>query len=109
VSSVREVLEQERAGCERRIRALEREFAGIAAAADGSNGDDEHDPEGATVGFERAQVSALLEQSRTRLGEIDAALARVGTGAYGVCERCGGPIPAERLAVRPTAATCVRC
>nr|WP_231134935.1 TraR/DksA C4-type zinc finger protein [Motilibacter deserti] len=30
-------------------------------------------------------------------------------GTYGRCEVCGEPIPAERLEVRPSARTCVRC
>ena len=105
----RDVLERERAACLERIDALAREFAGIADAAADSNGDDEHDPEGATIGFERAQVSALLEQSRRRLREVEDALERVGTAAYGVCEVCGREIPEERLAVRPTATRCVPC
>ncbi|RZS79412.1 TraR/DksA family transcriptional regulator [Motilibacter rhizosphaerae] len=105
----RDRLLAERAATELRVAALEREFAGIAAAAEGSNGDDEHDPEGATVGFERAQVSALLERSRARVAEVDAALARLGSAAYGVCASCGRPIPPERLEARPTATRCVPC
>nr|WP_231121809.1 TraR/DksA C4-type zinc finger protein [Motilibacter peucedani] len=80
----------------------------MAASAD-SNADDEHDPEGATIGFERAQLSALLEQSRARLLELDAALARVEAGTYGTCEVCGQPVAAGRLEARPTARTCVSC
>jgi RNA polymerase-binding transcription factor DksA len=108
-ADIRAALERERGDSVARLRALEREFTGITEAAADSNGDDEHDPEGATVGFERAQVSALLAQSRGRLREVDEALARLGSGAYGVCTRCGRPIDPERLAVRPTATTCVRC
>ena len=80
----------------------------MAASAE-SNADDEHDPEGATIGFERAQLSALLEQSRARLVELDRALERVAAGTYGACEACGQPIAAGRLEARPTARTCVAC
>ncbi|MFG2110821.1 TraR/DksA family transcriptional regulator [Micromonospora chersina] len=66
-----------------------------------------HDPEGATIAFERAQVAVLLAGARRRLAELDAALERLDAGRYGRCERCGLPIPAERLAVRPSARTCV--
>jgi len=45
-----------------RIAELTAVFDAIVASSDSANLDDEHDPEGATVGFERAQVSALLEQ-----------------------------------------------
>ncbi|WP_238694222.1 TraR/DksA family transcriptional regulator [Nocardioides daphniae] len=80
----------------------------MAASLD-TNADDEHDPEGATIAFERSQVAALATQARRQLEEVDEALARVDAGTYGVCERCGGPIPAARLEARPLARTCVTC
>src|SRR3954454_2582123 len=43
------------------------------------------------------------------LGEIDAALARIGAGTYGRCTGCQAEIPEERLELRPFARTCVRC
>ena len=93
------------------IAQLEREFAAIvASAADGSaGGDDEHDPEGATVAFERQHVAALLGQARAHLAAIDAALRKLDAGSYGLCDQCGGPIGAGRLAARPAALTCIRC
>lgn len=93
------------------VAELEREFGAIvASASEGSaGGDDEHDPEGATVAFERQHVAALLAQARTRLEAIDAALRKLDAGTYETCDRCGGPIGAERLAARPASLTCVRC
>jgi RNA polymerase-binding transcription factor DksA len=93
----------------RGIAALEREFAGIAEAASAGGTDDEHDPEGATLAFERQHTAALLEQAREQLVAVDAALARLAAGRYGVCDRCGQPIGEDRLAARPAALTCVRC
>jgi RNA polymerase-binding transcription factor DksA len=92
-----------------RVAALGDDHAAIVSASEGSNADDEHDPEGATIAFERAQVDALASQARRRVVEARAALARLDAGTYGTCERCGAPIPAERLAARPTASLCVRC
>jgi DnaK suppressor protein len=71
--------------------------------------DDEHDPEGSTVGFERARVTALLAQARRSLAEIDGALERNRCGTYGACERCGAIIPPERLEALPTASLCISC
>jgi RNA polymerase-binding transcription factor DksA len=93
----------------RGIAALEREFAGIAEAASAGGTDDEHDPEGATLAFERQHTAALLEQAREQLASVDAALDRLAAGRYGVCDRCGQPIGEDRLAARPAALTCVRC
>ncbi len=100
---------EERAGNVVHIAALELEHARIVAAAEFSNGDDEHDPEGATIAFERQQVMALLRQARDTGEALDRALVRVHEGRYGECERCGRPIGAERLAARPSARTCLTC
>ena len=94
-----------------RIAELEREFGAIVASASegAAGGDDEHDPEGATIAFERQHLSALIEQARAHLTAIDAALRKVASGTYEICDICGGPIGEERLAARPASLTCVRC
>jgi DnaK suppressor protein len=40
---------------------------------------------------------------------VDRAIDRLGEGNYGWCERCGNPIPVERLAAFPSATLCVSC
>ena len=77
-------------------------------ASRSSNADDEHDPEGATIAFERAQLDRPPGGGHS-LADLDVALARHAAGAYGICEACGQPIPPERLAVRPAARLCVAC
>jgi DnaK suppressor protein len=105
----RTALESERATAFGQLAGLERDFASSVEAARNANADDEHDPEGATLAFERQHVAAHIERIRDRLREIDAALARLDEGSYGICERCGQQIPAGRLEARPSAATCVAC
>jgi DnaK suppressor protein len=100
---------EERVAALAQIEALTREFDGVVAASRASNADDEHDPEGATIAFERQQVVALLEQARRRLADVEAALARRDSGSYGTCETCARPIAPERLAARPAARTCIDC
>jgi DnaK suppressor protein len=104
-------LDTDRAETLRRIAELEREFSGIVtSAAEGSSGgDDEHDPEGATVAYERQHIAALIGQARAHLAAIDAALRKIAEGTYGSCDVCGRPIGDERLAARPASLTCVRC
>jgi RNA polymerase-binding protein DksA len=106
---VTDPLSAERAAAVTQIAALTREFDEVVAASKASNADDEHDPEGATIAFERQQVVALLDQARRRLADVDAALARRDAGDYGICENCGRPIAPERLAARPAARTCIDC
>ena len=102
-------LHVEREAALAQIEVLTREFDEVVAASQASNADDEHDPEGATIAFERQQVVALLEQAQRRLADVDAALARREAGDYGRCETCGRSIGAERLAARPAARTCIDC
>ena len=104
-----ELLAADRAAAAAQLAALTRDFEQLVLASEASNADDEHDPEGATIGFERAQLSALIEQTRARLADLDRAVQQVRDGSYGVCERCGEDIGAERLAARPSARTCIRC
>jgi DnaK suppressor protein len=107
--TVRELLTDERTRTLERLAGLEREFDGIVEASSTANADDEHDPEGATIAFEREHVAALRSQAREHLATIDVALRKLDEGSYGICQRCGQPIAAGRLAARPTATTCVAC
>lgn len=107
--AVRRRLLAERQSVARRVVALRGDLAGFVEASRDTNADDEHDPEGATIAFERAQVDALTRSALDQLAEVDAALGRLAAGVYGTCERCGAPIPAARLEVRPAARTCVAC
>ncbi|NMR20473.1 TraR/DksA C4-type zinc finger protein [Cellulomonas fimi] len=106
---VAQVLAAERAETLERLAGRTAGFDEVVAASLHSNADDEHDPEGATLAFERSQLGALVRQARAHLQEIDAATARLAAGTYGVCERCGRPIATGRLEARPAARTCVEC
>ncbi|MFI5956082.1 TraR/DksA family transcriptional regulator [Cryptosporangium sp. NPDC051539] len=109
MDAVRRALTDERADTVAQISALARDLDGIIEAAALVATDDEHDPEGTTIAYERAHTAALLSSAEARLGDLDRALARHEAGDYGRCESCGGPIAPERLAARPSAATCIAC
>jgi RNA polymerase-binding transcription factor DksA len=104
-SGVRAALDAERRAIVDQVAALEKDFGDIVAASQADNADDEHDPEGATIAWERQHVAALLEQAREHLAAVDEALRRLGEGGYGRCEVCGQPIAPER----PTATRCLTC
>jgi RNA polymerase-binding transcription factor DksA len=108
-AALAELVAQDQQRTSARIAALNRELEDIVENAKMSNGDDEHDPEGATIGFERSQVIALLDQARGHAAELAWAAERIESGTYGRCERCGGPIAFERLEAVPTVTTCVVC
>ncbi len=98
-----------------RLRTLEqiesctRTFDDIVESSEAVATDDEHDPEGHTIAWERQQAAALLESARTRLDQLDAALDALATGRYGTCATCGAPIGDARLSALPATAVCVSC
>lgn len=102
-------LEDLRAQTLERLSALQGEHRAVVDASRDSNADDEHDPEGATIAFERAQVDALARDAVARLESVDDALGRIDDGTYGTCTVCGAQIAPGRLEARPTATTCVTC
>lgn len=106
---VGDLLRTERGQTLARLRALADDFDDIVIAAVDANGDDEHDPEGSTIAFERTRVATLRRQAQAYLAELDQALARLVRGTYGQCEGCGRPISPERLRARPTARLCIAC
>jgi DnaK suppressor protein len=105
----RDLLEAERQQALRRLAGLTGDFNEVVAASRDANADDEHDPEGATIAFERSQVAALVLLVQGQLAEVEAAIERLAAGAYGVCEQCGQPIATARLEARPAARTCIGC
>ena len=54
-------------------------------------------------------LSRLEGRERHALDEIRAALGRLETGDFGVCEVCRRPIPVPRLRAMPWARACVAC
>ena len=107
--ATRVVLNVEKTATADRIRALQENLDAIVDGSTNANTDDEHDPEGSTIAYERAQVAALLAGAQSNLRDLDYALDRLSAGSYSVCERCLTHISAERLAALPAGRTCFDC
>ena len=105
--SVSARLDAERQRLAAQVEALTRDFDEIVEASALVAADDEHDPDGSTIAFERAQVAALLRRARAALAALDDARKRLDDGTYGTCEQCGRPIVAERLHALPAATSCI--
>ncbi|MEA2639299.1 MAG: DnaK suppressor protein, partial [Chloroflexota bacterium] len=63
----------------------------------------------ATEAFEQELAAGLERAVRAQLDDIDAAIARLEIGEYGICEECKQPINPERLAALPRARRCLNC
>ncbi|GAA4224716.1 RNA polymerase-binding protein DksA [Streptosporangium album] len=106
---VQDLLTEDRESTMVQIAALTRDWDDIVASSALVANDDEHDPEGATIAFERAHLQAQIDRARGHLEELDRTFERLRQDAYGVCENCGRPIAFERLRARPAARTCIGC
>lgn len=54
---------------------------------------------------ERIQLKRLAKQ----LHQIEESILQIEKGVYGICNKCGEPIPQKRLEVLPGANLCVMC
>jgi len=75
----------------------------VAFDADAGFSDRSHSTE------ERARVIAVVRALRSNLHDVELALAKIDSGTYGTCERCGRPIADERLEAIPWAMLCIDC
>ena len=103
------VLAAARADAQQTVATLSRELRDVMEATAGAATDDEHDPDGSTTAFERAQIAALLARARGHLAAVEQAEQRLRAGTYGRCQRCGAPMTTQRLTALPATAHCITC
>lgn len=106
---LRMLLEDRRVQAAARVASTSAALTELTHDREGSNDDDEHDPEGVTLSSEWSRLTGLAEGAASELRQVDDAIARMDAGTYGVCANCGKPIPSARLEVRPFAVHCVAC
>jgi DnaK suppressor protein len=107
VALMRGLLLEERERIERELQRFARE---LEQAVDEAAGDDVIDlGEHGAERIERELDETLEENAEAVLSEIDAALARISTGTYGLCARCTRPIAEGRLRALPYATRCIDC
>jgi len=98
-----------RADATTRSAALTAQIEALAEQQALTTHDDEHDPEGVTIGYERAQILGLLAGAREEIAALDRAASRLRAGTYGRCLNCGCEIPDARVEALPAAETCLNC
>ncbi len=103
------VVEAEHARASRQVASLEAIVAAIVEGSELTSTDDEHDPEGATIAYERAQATALLRQARADCDALVRTRRQLEDTGQVVCADCGRDIDLERVEALPTATRCVRC
>ena len=94
---------------DRRVQ-IEKNLTGTSLELNGMR-DLELNDEGdyAAASAETIVDSAIIEQQRKELAEIDLALDKIKNGTYGICEMCEEPIGKARLEVKNFARFCITC
>jgi DnaK suppressor protein len=104
LDAVRRELEARRDSTRDRVETLaERPELGAAQGFGKRIGD------GTTEAVERFTKVGAAEQLAAMRADVARAVEKLEDGTYGLCDRCGMPIPDERLDARPWSVLCVRC
>jgi RNA polymerase-binding transcription factor DksA len=106
----RKLLEEERGRLLHAVGFLVKENPGSVSDELGElaeGGTDNHLGDTATALYDRELDEGLEAGAQQTLTEINAALRRIDEGTYGICEACGNPIGAERLAAIPWTRLCI--
>jgi DnaK suppressor protein len=90
-----------------RLSAAVEELAQAGEAPD--LGDEQGFAEAGSLNVERDRVLSLTALAKARIDEVDAAIRRLESGAYGACRTCRRAIPRARLEAVPEATQCVSC
>jgi RNA polymerase-binding protein DksA len=107
---LRSWLEAERDRLKTVLGHLEDEAVSLGESEEAERGTlGNHPADSGTDAFEAEQVIALERNEEELLDLVERALERMDAGTYGVCERCGREIAAERLEALPYATLCIAC
>ena len=109
LDALKSQLEEERVRLIAEIEEHERDGQEALSDVSGENNYRDHMADQGSATFARELDISLEDNAREMLAEIDAALARVSSGEYGICKRCGAEIPVERLEAMPSADLCIAC
>ncbi|HEX3271916.1 MAG TPA: TraR/DksA family transcriptional regulator [Ktedonobacterales bacterium] len=97
-------LHARQADLQRQIADLRQSQQGTVDQPEDATYNDPSDSGDASVDLQdREDTSDTLGALQGQLDEVEHALAKFAVGTYGVCERCGRPIPLARLRVLPEA------
>ncbi len=70
---------------------------------------DNHPADLAASTLQRELALGLAADFRRRLNQVERARSKMEEGTYGLCDRCGQPIPESRLEALPESIFCARC
>ena len=105
----RDLLLAERKRIAAALENLKNENPGTVEEETGEESSDQHLADTATAMHDRELDYGLTENEEDLMTAIDAALARIEDGTYGICTNRGEPIGEDRLEALPWAELCIDC
>ncbi|MFD0483719.1 TraR/DksA family transcriptional regulator [Kineococcus sp. GCM10028916] len=82
-------------------------FSALVRSGGEGAGDDQVDHGATTAGREHEMT--IANNARELLEQTQRALVRMGSGVFGVCESCSGPVGKARLQAFPRVTQCMTC
>nr|WP_232337052.1 TraR/DksA C4-type zinc finger protein [Lysinibacillus timonensis] len=110
LSELQKMLIDQKKSLEKKDMADDREYlerGSLRDSVDELSTVDNHPADLGTELYEREKDMALKVHDEDELAKINAALAKIENGTYGVCEVCHQDIPYERLEALPYTAFCI--
>lgn len=99
-AALKEKLVERKSDIFRRLQRVERDLDSDRTSDDDDRAIEQEDEE---------VLEAVGEAGLAELEAITAALERIDNGSYGICAKCGQPIPMARLNALPHATLCMAC
>lgn len=107
IAEVRATLDHDAERLQAEITSAESEINQLLREGGEGAGNDQADVGSNT--FERDHEMSMAKNARENLELVQAAIARIDEGSYGICESCGEPIGKMRLQAFPRATLCMQC
>lgn len=108
INELKSDLVQERARILGNVETLQSGFKSTLSEETDEHGLESHIGDQGTDTFLRAHDMSLEEHEQNLLAEVDAALSRIETGSFGICEADNKAIEIARLKAVPWARRCLR-
>jgi DnaK suppressor protein len=109
IAELKVTLESERDRLSHEIADLERDSATNLSDQSGENNYRDHMADQGTATFGKELDMSVEGNARELFAQVQRALARIESGEYGKCVRCGIDIPPARLEAMPAAELCIAC
>lgn len=109
LKGIEDQLRQELVNAEQELVQLDEQVRQYGESQELSEGADNHPGDDSDRLTEQERLLTIRGQLGERKADIEHALEKVDRGEFGICERCGQPIPTGRLEAIPFARYCVEC